>query len=85
MLLFLESFWVVIVLAIFAFVLVFLAMRYPLPQEMRSGNLWQLAAQYERYLGGMKGRFLKYFMRLAILFTVFAALANGLFILSKHS
>jgi len=85
MLLFLESFGFIIALAIVAFVGIFISVRYPLPPEMRSGNMWQLAAQYQRHFPGTKGKFIKYFMRFTVLATVFFAFANFILSLSKHS
>jgi len=83
MFLFLESFGFIIAISIVAFIGIFIAARYPLPPEMRSGNIWQLAAKYERHFPGAKGRLIKYFMRFTMLATMFFVLANFLLTLSK--
>ena len=72
MFLFLESFGFIIALAIFAFVGIFISVRYPLPPEMRTGNMWQLATQYQRHFPGTKGKLIKYFMRSTVLAPYFS-------------
>ena len=85
MLLFLENFGFIIALAIFAFIGIFISVHYPLPPDLRSGNLWQVAAQYERHFPGRKGKFIKYFMRFSVLATLFFASANFILSLTKHN
>lgn len=84
MLLFLESFGFIIALAIMAFIGIFILARYPLPPNTRTGNLWQLAAQYEHHFPGTKGKLIKYFMRLTVLAGVFFAIAVFVLRLSKQ-
>lgn len=84
MLLFLESFGFIIALAIIAFVGIFILARYPLPPDTRSGNLWQLASQYEHHFPGIKGKLIKHFMRLTVLAGAFFAIALFILRLSKQ-
>lgn len=68
--LFFDSFGEIILIACVAFSLIFVAWKYPLPMELRSGNMWQQAGKYEQFLPGWKGKAIKYLWRAAILTTV---------------
>ena len=82
--LFFDSFGEIILMACVAFGLIFVAWKYPLPMELRSGNMWQQAGKYEQFLPGWKGKTIKYFWRAAILGTVFFLALNFLATLAKH-
>lgn len=84
MLVFLESFDFIIGLSAFALVAIFILWKFPLPPELRSGNMWRQAGAYEQYLPGWKGRSIKYFFRLAILAGLGFMFANFLVSLSGH-